>query len=45
MNAVQIVGYDQAGYTDVPEPNPISNELLVKEDCHAQVRCTHFPVD
>ena len=41
MKAVQIVGYEQAVYTDVPEPHPKPNELLVKVMrvgiCHSDI--------
>ncbi len=41
MKAVQIVGYERAIYTDVPEPAPKPNELLVEVKrvgvCHSDV--------
>jgi L-iditol 2-dehydrogenase len=41
MKAIQIVGYEQALYTDVPEPAPKPNELLVRLHrvgiCHSDV--------
>lgn len=41
MRAVQIVGYEKAIYTDVPEPEPQPNELLVRVRrvgvCHSDV--------
>jgi L-iditol 2-dehydrogenase len=41
MKAIQIVGYEQAVYTDVPVPQPKPNELLVRLNrvgvCHSDV--------
>lgn len=41
MKAVQIIGYEQASYTDVPDPKPKPDELLVEVKrvgvCHSDV--------
>ena len=41
MKAVRVVGYEQAIYTDIPEPVPAANELLVRVKrvgvCHSDV--------
>lgn len=41
MKAIQVVGYEQAVYTDLPEPTPKPNELLVRVHrvgiCHSDV--------
>jgi D-arabinose 1-dehydrogenase-like Zn-dependent alcohol dehydrogenase len=41
MRAVQVVGYEQAVYTDAPVPEPRPDELLVRVKrvgvCHSDV--------